>query len=239
MIKLYQFKPAWGLPNPGPFCLKLETYLRMTATPYEVVSGADLRKAPKKKLPYIEHNGRLIADSGLIIDYLQRTFGHTLDEHLSAEARATALAIRRLVEESLYWVALYARWMEPDSWKITKRTFFQTLPPVIRSIVPELIRKRVRSDLYSQGLGHHSREEIYHTGQRDLSALSTLLGDKPFFIGEKPSSVDAAIFGLLANILWVPIESPLKEHGNSLENLPTYCQRMKTQFFADWDSHKG
>jgi len=40
MIKLYQFHPAWGLPNPSPFCMKVETYLRMAGLPYEGVNGA-------------------------------------------------------------------------------------------------------------------------------------------------------------------------------------------------------
>jgi hypothetical protein len=40
MIKLYQFNAAWGLPNPSPFCMKVETYLRMVSLPYEVVNGA-------------------------------------------------------------------------------------------------------------------------------------------------------------------------------------------------------
>lgn len=40
MIKLYQFSPAWGLPNPSPFCMKVETYLRMTGLPYEAINGA-------------------------------------------------------------------------------------------------------------------------------------------------------------------------------------------------------
>ena len=40
MIKLYQFKPAWGLPNPSPFCMKVETYLRMAGLSYEVINGA-------------------------------------------------------------------------------------------------------------------------------------------------------------------------------------------------------
>ena len=33
MIKLFQFPPAFGLPNASPFCMKLETWLRMAGLP--------------------------------------------------------------------------------------------------------------------------------------------------------------------------------------------------------------
>ncbi len=29
MIKLYQFAPAWDVPNVSPFCVKIESYLKM------------------------------------------------------------------------------------------------------------------------------------------------------------------------------------------------------------------
>ena len=45
MIKLYQFAPAFGLPNASPFCMKMETYLRMAGLPYELVNSGDVMKA--------------------------------------------------------------------------------------------------------------------------------------------------------------------------------------------------
>ena len=45
MIQLHQFAPAWGM-SASPFCLKLETYLRMAEIPYEVVIG-EMGKAPR------------------------------------------------------------------------------------------------------------------------------------------------------------------------------------------------
>ena len=67
MIKLYQFEPAFGLPNASAFCMKVETYLRMARLPYEIARNADIRKAPKGKMPYIEDKGQVIADSGFIV----------------------------------------------------------------------------------------------------------------------------------------------------------------------------
>ena len=71
MIQLHQYPPMFGIPNPSPFCLKLETWLRMAKLPYEVVRVVDPRKDPKGKVPWIEDQGRTIADSAFIIDYLK------------------------------------------------------------------------------------------------------------------------------------------------------------------------
>ena len=105
MTKLYQFEPAFGLPNASPFCKKLETYLRRAALPFEVppTSLRDLRKAPKGKMPYIKNGGKILADSTIIIDHSKRTYGDRLDGWLSAKQQAVALAFQRLIEENLYW----------------------------------------------------------------------------------------------------------------------------------------
>ena len=62
MITLNQFARVWGIPNPSPFCTKVETYLRMAGIPYEVADAVP-PQAPKGKLPYITDGGRKIADS--------------------------------------------------------------------------------------------------------------------------------------------------------------------------------
>jgi glutathione S-transferase len=80
-------------------------------------------------------------------------------------------------------------------------------------------------------MGRHSREEIYEIGKADLNAISLWLGDKSFFMGATPTSLDAIAYAFLANILVPPLESPLKDHAISLPNLRAYCERMKTQYY--------
>ena len=58
------------------------------------------------------------------------------------------------------------------------------------------------------------------------------LGDKPWFLGARASSLDAAAFGLLVNILWCPMESPLKQHLRSLSNLCAFCDRVRHDYFG-------
>lgn len=233
MITLYQFAPDWGLPNTSSFCLKLETYLRMAQLPFEIAANVDLKKAPKGKLPYITDQGKTIADSNLIIEYLKATYGDPLDEHLSRSDRAIALAMQRLIEENLYWAVVYSRWQDPVNWQTTKATYFSDLPPVLKTLIPMQARSQILQSLKGHGIGRHTPTEIYQIGITDLNALSDFLADKPFLMGDRPTTVDASAYGLLANILWVPMESPLKERATALSNLSAYCQRMKAKFYGD------
>ena len=94
MIRLHQYPPMFGLPNPSPFCMKLETWLRMTGHPFEIVRVVDPRKGPKGKVPWIEDGGRTVADSAFIIDYIKQAYGDPLDGNRGTEERATSLALR-------------------------------------------------------------------------------------------------------------------------------------------------
>jgi glutathione S-transferase len=232
MIKLYQYAPAFGLPNASPFCMKVETYLRMAGLAYECPRGANHFKAPKGKLPYIEDNGTCIADSTFIIDYLKATYGDVLDAHLSAPQRALGLVIQRTFEESLYWPVVYARWIDDLGFAKVNAAFFSRLKFPLRQILPIFARRGLRTQLHGQGTGRHSRDEIYAIARRDISALSQLLGDQRYFLGEEPASIDATGYAFLANLLWVPIDLPPRAHALTLPNLEAYCQRMKARYFS-------
>jgi glutathione S-transferase len=233
MIKLYQFDPAFGLPNASPFCMKLETYLRMARLPFEI-APASLRafnKAPKGKMPYIDDDGKVIADTTHIIDYLKASYGDPLDGWLGADQRATALAFQRLIEENLYWAVVYTRWVEPAGWAQTQSAFFGKLPAPLKWIVPPLARRGLIRQLHGHGMGRHSRQEILDIGKRDITALADYLASKPYFMGSKPCSLDASVYAFLANLVWPPVESELKQHAKHYPQLQAYCHRMRQQYY--------
>jgi glutathione S-transferase len=230
MIKLYQFAPSWGM-SASPFCLKLETYLRMTGLPYEIAIAENPGKAPKGKLPYIEDNGKIVADSNFVIDYLKTTYGNPLDTHLSASEQAIALAIQRLIEENFYWALVYSRWQDPANWEKTKAAYFSFLPPILSTFVPNIAKKKTLQALCGHGMGKHNQAEVYEIGVRDLTAIAHFLEEKPFMLGNRPTTLDASAYAFVVNILRPPIESPLKQQAQSLPNLKAYCDRMEEQFY--------
>src|SRR4051812_47536407 len=120
MIKLHQPPRAWKLPCGSPACFKLETWLRMTEIAYEP-APLEFSKAPKGKIPFIEHDGLMMGDSTLIIEYLKRTFRKDPDEHLGKKDRAVSLAFRRMLKENFYWVIMQARYGDEQNWSSYKR----------------------------------------------------------------------------------------------------------------------
>ena len=232
MIHLYQFAPAWGLPNLSSFCVKIETYLLMASLPYEKHVTLPM-KGPKGKLPYIEDQGKKIADSRFIIDYLKETYGDLLDGDLDAYQKAIVEAMTRLIEDDLYWGCVYARWGKKDAnWEATKQAVFGGLPPLLRAVIPNIARKQVLKQIYGHGMGRHTEEEIYHLGKKDIRVLSDVLADKPYFMGDKPTSLDASAFGLLVNLLCAPIESPVKDYAGSQQNLVVFCDRILQEYYT-------
>lgn len=232
MIKLYQFPSAFGVPNPSPFCIKAEVLLKMAGLDYQSVITADPRKGPKGKLPTIEDGGRLIADSELIRQYLERRYGIDFDKGLDAETRAVAHAFARMLEERTYWVMVYNRWIEESQWPRLRAAFFDKMPPVLRMVVPAMIRRKLRRDLHGQGIGRHARDDIYALGVADLRAVAAWLGDKPFFMGEEPSGVDATVYGFVENVITPPFESPVKVEALQHANLVAYTRRMRDRYFG-------
>ncbi|MGB8338408.1 MAG: glutathione S-transferase family protein [Burkholderiales bacterium] len=234
MIKLYQFAPAFNLPNASPFCMKLENYLRMAALPFEIPrpNMRDLGKAPKGKMPYINDNGKIVADTSFIIDYLKTTYGDKLDGWLNTEQKAVALAFQRLLEENLYWAVLHTRWVEPEGWEKTKAAFFGKMPVPLKWFVPSLARRGLIKELHGHGMGRHTPEEIYAIGKRDITALADFLGNKPYMMGSEPCSLDATAYAFLANLVWVPVESALKQHTGQYPQLKAYCERMRSRYYS-------
>ena len=204
----------------------------MTGIEYDIKTTLPLL-APKGKLPYIEDGDLKLADSRFIIRYLKAKY-KDLDEGLTPAESALSLAMQRLIEEHLFWATMYSRWQYTEAnWQVTKKAIFEVLPPVIRDLAAVYYRRKIKRQILGHGTGRHNAEEVFELGMLDIDALSACLGDKKYFLGDKPTSLDATAFGFLINTLGCPIESPLKEHGLSKDNLRNYVERIKLQYYSD------
>lgn len=225
MIELHQYRKAWGI-NPSPFCLKAEIFCRLSAIPYKAIHTIPF-KSPRGKLPFIVDDGKVIADSAHIIAHLKAKTGKDIDAGLEPRQLAEGHLLRRLCEESLYFILVYSRWIDEPGWAVAAPQFFRGLNPLLKAIMPGRIRKKVGKQLFFQGYGRHSRDELYAMGAADLSAIATLLSGHAFAVADRPTSFDATLYAVLKNILSPPLESPLKKAAESLPVLGEYVRRIE------------
>ena len=231
MITLYGFGPAFGLPDPSPFVMKTEVQLRMAAIPYRRERGTP-PQSPKGKVPFIDDDGRVIADSALIRRHLEDHHGVDLDAALSTQQKSAAWAVERMLEDHLYFALLHARWMDDANFAKGPAHFFDGAPPGAR----EAGRERVRANLHGHGIGRHAPDEIAWLAERSLQSLSGLLGKNRFLMGDDPCGADATAFAMLAGILTPFFESPLRAAAQGHDNLVAYGGRMMCRYYPDFES---
>ena len=230
MITLYTFGPAFGLPDPSPFVTKAEVLLKMAGVPYRTDTGG-YSKAPKGKLPYIEDDGARIGDSTFIRWHLEAKYGVDLDRGLSAEQRAVAWAFEKMTEDHLYWAFVDVRWLDDGNFWKGPSEFFKRVPAPVRPVVIALVRRQVRKSLHAQGMGRHSPEEKVRLAVRDVDAIADYLGDKRYFMGSEPSSVDATLFAFAIGILCPLFETPIRTAAERHDNLRRYVGRMTARYY--------
>jgi len=217
----------------SPPCFKLETFLRMAKLPYE--NDYSMTYSEKGKMPWIEFNGQAIADSNFCIRFLEKEFQVDVDLHLSDRERAIGHSIRTMLEENTYWALAYTRMVSAYGAASRERIFGLRILP-LKYLARSLAKKQIKEYMWSHGLGRHTEQELYAIAERDLLAVSEILGQKKFLLGDKPCLADATVFAFIAGSAWDMPECPIAELIKSkAQNLEKHAQRMKELYYPDWD----
>ncbi len=233
LVYLVQFPCSPHIRTISPFALKLETYLRLKKVRYEPVYSTTFSR--KGQIPYIELNSEQIPDSNIIIKTLEERGLAAKDDVTSEDEAYIAHMASRMLENhtsiaGFYWrygfhiEEFYAKVCThfPDS-RATR--WFQKFQPYAT---------KLRTHLH--GLGRHEMDEISEFTYQDLTALSKWLGDKPFFHGEAPGTVDCTIFGHLVQFAYMPLEMPQKLFiQKEATNLLAFVNRMREKLWPDWN----
>ena len=220
MITLYSYPELFGVADNNPFGLKVFAFLKLAGLPFQHRHIFDAKAAPRGQLPYIDDDGAIVGDSDAIIAHLTARHGVMMDAGLSAEQRTADLFIRRTLDD-LYWVMSYSRWRDDRFWPAFRDamlTSHSTLTAEGLAAARNYNFERYRH----QGIGRYDPEQVYARGLDDLGALASVVPATGFLFGQRPASTDAALYGFIANILYLDIDTPLKRfvvsHGALLRH---------------------
>ncbi len=83
-----------------------------------------------------------------------------------------------------------------------------------------------------QGIGRYAPDAAYARGLADLAVLANLVPATAYVHGAKPTSIDAGIYGFIANIFFFDIDTPLKQFVVSRPGLVRHCTAIHAAVMA-------
>jgi glutathione S-transferase len=214
----------FGVADNNGYGLKVFAFLKLTGLPFRHEHILDASKAPRGQLPYIVDGSATVGDSETILAYLTKKYHLTLDAALTEAQRTQNLLITRTLDD-LYWVMSYSRWKDERYWRAFRDALLREHP----SLTDEVLTKAREFNglrYYYQGIGRYDPDAAMARGLADLAALATLIPANGYVHGEKPSSIDASIYGFTANIYFYDIETPLKKFVVAHDNVVRHCRAI-------------
>jgi glutathione S-transferase len=231
-IVVVGFPGGWGLCSPSPFAVKLETFLRIAEVPYTTAPLSGPPKSPTGKFPYLAlPDGRVLADSSVIIDELQRARALTVDAQLSGQQRAVLHLIQRMVEEHLYFALVWARWARDEGFGHVGAHYFTFVPAPVRPFAAYMARRAALAQLQGQGIGRHPEARVLQLLRADLTALEQLLPEDGWVFGA-PGRADAICFGFIASLLGTPGDCPAKALTLSFPKVCAHTERVRARYWS-------
>ncbi|KAE8149440.1 hypothetical protein BDV25DRAFT_167867 [Aspergillus avenaceus] len=247
-MTLYRGLPGTGVYSWSPFVVKLEARLRFAGIPYRVDTGS-LSAAPRGKVPYVsvpdgEKGSVLIGDSGVIIRKLvEGGWSRDLDDGLGGMERVRGMGIRALLEDKLYFLGMYEKWVL--NYYTMRDTLLAAVPWPIRVLIGLRIYSKVKRTMQGQGTLLLSDEEIDESRRKIWETLNAALvesrskyagAEGPFWVsgGEAPTEVDAVLFGFIVSGLICYAAPETQKIIRSFPTLVDYARRIHERYFPDY-----
>lgn len=224
MITLYSYPPLFGVADNNGYGLKVFAFLKLAGVPFIHEHIFDASAAPRGQLPYIADDGEVIGDSGTIIAHLIRKYRLDIEARLTVAQRDTSLLVARLLDD-LYWVMSYSRWKDERFWPLFRDALLNQHPGLTEEGLSKA-REFNFQRYHFQGIGRFEPSDAYARGLADLEVLAHLLPMDGYLHGPRPTSVDAGIYGFIANICFYPIPTPLKQFVDAQANLVRHCMAI-------------
>jgi glutathione S-transferase len=230
MLTLYSYPELFGVADNNGFGLKVFAFLRLCKLPFRHEHVVDTSAAPRGQLPYITDDGETVGDSDTIIAFLTGKYHLAIDAALTAAQRDTNLLLTRMLDD-LYWVMSYSRWKDERFWPAFRDALLQQHPNLTEAVLAKA--KEFNAQRYHyQGIGRYAPDAAFARGLADLQVLADRLPASGFLHGEKPTSIDAGIYGFIANIYFYTIDTPLKQFVVAHDNIVRHCETMHALVMA-------
>ncbi|XP_032686554.1 metaxin-1 isoform X3 [Odontomachus brunneus] len=247
ILQLDIWKGDWGLPSINIECLQVLAYAKFNGVPLKVNLTSNPFKTPNGRLPLLRAGINTLDTVKDILPFFKAK--HNSDCILTDNQYADVMAYDALLKEKLNPALQYIWWIDKKNLdELVRPWYCKALPFPLNFYYPSKFERQAQSliqSLYPMEDNINIIEnEVYVEAQKCLTLLSTRLGDRDFFYGQQPSTVDAIIYSYLAPLLKAPLPNPsLQNHLKACTNLVKYVSRISQRYFEneyqDYEKHQA
>lgn len=202
-ITLYQYQIS-------PFCDKVRRTLTFKGLPFNTDNisllntqlGKVKKLAPAAKLPVLDIDGELLADSSHIVTELEKRFPTPALYPADKKQQALVHFFEDWADESLYFYEVYLRFVRnPKEWgKITSQEDHPAFAALSQHIAPGVLKKQVMA----QGLARKPWPVIEADLHKHFQSLADWLDGQNFLCGDKLTLADIAVASQVSCIVDTP-----------------------------------
>eukprot|EP01091_Cochliopodium_minus_P017339 TRINITY_DN6765_c0_g1_i1.p1 TRINITY_DN6765_c0_g1~~TRINITY_DN6765_c0_g1_i1.p1 ORF type:complete len:297 (-),score=78.84 TRINITY_DN6765_c0_g1_i1:50-919(-) len=230
-IILHQYKGISNIPSSNPFCMSIHAYLKFLDLEFEVNDSNQPYMSQSGDLPVLQIGNEFYSGRRKIFEKIESLKKDKKSVHkITQKEKSDLVAYASMVERDLNDVLEYNQWVDTDNSESTKNSHANLLPFPVNHIVPE-IEHHKKTFLFNQRAV--KEPQIYDEAEEFYAALSDRLGIRTYFFEEeKPSALDAIIFGHLVVHLYCQInDNKLSQLISKFNNLVVFTENILKRFF--------
>lgn len=234
-LYVWEGDAKWGMPSMDLQSLQLLTYVKFSGAPVTIVKTNNPFRSPLGQLPCFKCTEGSFSDFTKITTFLRKQ-NYSCDYELTSKQCSEVIAYEQLLKEKLYPALMYLWWVEPKSYyDVIHKWFFSNIPFPYKFFYPGQFHKK-HKDLIESMFDDEDTQtietELHRQAQECLTMLSNRLGEKDYFFGKTPSTVDALIFSYLVLLLKVDIKvQVLQNHIKACPNLSRYVSKILQRYY--------
>ena len=235
MLELYQFELS-------QYSEKVRLILDYKGLPYrkiEVTPGIGqvelFRLTGQKQVPVLKDGDRYLADSTEIAKYLDRAYPDRPIIPTDPQERGLCLLIEEWADESIgikSRKALFGAISQDQNFR--KSLLPTTTPDLLKNLVEVIPSDLLRVLGFGVGYSPEVLKSAMTDLKQDLEALSLLLSNRPYLVGDQPTLADLAVAGLSMLIKFPNgpyLELPEAVRG---KGIPGLADSMAYEPFFNW-----
>lgn len=187
----------------SPFCLKVHRALKAADLPYtRTALDMPSRTTPFNKagqVPVLRIDARHVADSTPILAAINTLTDGMFTLH-DPRADAEARLWEDWADTVLSGFVSTARWADEDNWSRVRPAYFPNMPAPVALVVPAMIRRSVLKGLHARELTRRGLDACWERLEHTLDDLERRAPQRGFWMGDKLSVADLAIFAQLHSL---------------------------------------